>query len=160
MPGARWRRAGPAENEFNLMAAVHDLIREHQLSLEWLALTAAVLLLLGLAVLPAVVIQLPEDYFVRDRRVPVRHVRRHPLLWWLVSVLKNILGLVLVVAGIAMLLLPGQGLLTILMGLGLLNFPGKFALERWIFGRPAVASTLNRLRVAAGRPPLAVPDRH
>jgi hypothetical protein len=43
------------------------------------------------------------------------------------------------------------------MGLGLLNFPGKYALERWIFERPAVASTLNRMRSAAGRPPLELP---
>jgi hypothetical protein len=130
------------------------LIREHQLSLGWLAAIATVVLLIGFLVLPAVVVQLPQDYFVRDRRVPVRHARRHPLVWWLVSVLKNILGLVLVVAGIAMLVLPGQGLLTILMGLGLLNFPGKYALERWIFGQPAVASTLNPI---ASRP--SDPDR-
>jgi hypothetical protein len=139
------------------MADIVDLIREHQLPLGSLAAIAAVVLLIGLVVLPAIVVQLPPDYFVRDRRVPVHHVRRHPLLWWLVSVLKNIFGLVLVVAGIAMLVLPGQGLLTILMGLGLVNFPGKFALERWIFGWPAVTFALNRLRSAAGRPPLTIP---
>jgi archaellum biogenesis protein FlaJ (TadC family) len=141
------------------MADIVDLLREHQLPLGWLAAIAAVVLLIGLLALPAIVVQLPQDYFVRDRRVPVRHVRRHPLLWWTVAILKNVVGLVLVVAGIAMLVLPGQGLLTILMGLGLANFPGKYALERWIFGRPAVASTLNRLRSAAGRPPLELPDR-
>ena len=140
------------------MANIVDLVREHQLPLGWLAAIAAVVVLIGFLVLPAVVLQLPQDYFVRDRRVPVRHVRRHPLLWWMVTVLKNLLGLVLVAAGIAMLVLPGQGLLTILMGLGLMNFPGKYAFERWIFGRPAVASTLNRLRSAAGRPPLTIPD--
>jgi archaellum biogenesis protein FlaJ (TadC family) len=133
------------------------LIREHQLSLGWLGLIAAVVLLIGLLVLPAIVVQLPRDYFVRDRRIPVRHVRRHPVLWWMVAIIKNVVGLVLVVAGIAMLVLPGQGLLTILMGLGLLNFPGKYALERWIFGQPAVASTLNRMRSVAGRPPLELP---
>lgn len=141
------------------MADIVDLIREHQLPLGWLAAIAAVVLLLGFLVLPAVVVQLPQDYFVRDRRIPVRRVRRHPLLWWMVTILKNVVGLVLVVAGIAMLVLPGQGLLTILMGIGLVNFPGKYAFERWIFGRPAVASTLNRLRSAAGRPPLTIPDR-
>jgi hypothetical protein len=147
------------EHEFELMADIVDLLREHQLPLGWLAAIAAVVLLIGLLALPAIVVQLPQDYFVRDRRIPVRRVRRHPVLWWMVAILKNVLGLVLVVAGIAMLVLPGQGLLTILMGLGLVNFPGKYALERWIFGRPAVASTLNRLRSAAGRPPLTIPDR-
>jgi hypothetical protein len=147
------------EHEFELMADIVDMVREHQLPLGSLAAIAAVVLLIGLVALPAIFIQLPQDYFVRDRRIPVRRVRRHPLLWWIVATLKNILGLILVAAGVAMLVLPGQGLLTILMGLGLMNFPGKYAFERWIFGRPAVASTLNRLRSAAGRPPLAIPDR-
>lgn len=141
------------------MTDIVDLIREHQLPLGSLAAIAAVVVLLGVLVLPAIVIQLPQDYFVRDRRIPVRRVRRHPLLWWMVAILKNVFGLVLVVAGIAMLVLPGQGLLTILLGLGLVNFPGKYTLERWIFGLPAVATTLNRLRASAGRPPLAIPDR-
>lgn len=139
------------------MTDIVELLREHQLPLGWLAAIAAVVLLIGFVVLPVIVLQLPPDYFVRDRRVPVRRVRRHPLLWWMVAVLKNILGLVLVAAGVAMLVLPGQGLLTILMGLGLMNFPGKFALERWTFGQPAVAASLNRLRSAAGRPPLELP---
>jgi hypothetical protein len=159
--GASERHRGSTilgEQEFELMADIVDLVREHQLPLGWLAAIAAVVLLLGFLVLPAIVVQLPQDYFVRDRRIPVRHVRRHPLLWWMVAILKNVFGLVLVVAGIAMLVLPGQGLLTILMGLGLVNFPGKYTFERWIFGRPAVASTLNRLRSAAGRPPLTIPD--
>jgi archaellum biogenesis protein FlaJ (TadC family) len=139
------------------MTAISDLVREHQLPLAWLAAIAAFVLLIGFVVLPVIVLQLPPDYFVRDRRVPVRRVRRHPLLWWMVAVLKNILGLVLVAAGVAMLVLPGQGLLTILMGLGLMNFPGKYALERWIIGRRGVAFAINRLRAAAGRPPLELP---
>lgn len=139
------------------MANIVDLVREHQLPLGSLAAIAAVVLLIGLVALPAIVVQLPQDYFVRDRRIPVRRVRRHALLWWMVTILKNILGLVLVAAGVAMLVLPGQGLLTILMGLGFVNFPGKYALERRLIGLPAVASTLNRLRSAAGRPPLELP---
>lgn len=141
------------------MTDIVDLIREHQLPLGWLAAIAAAVVLIGLVALPVIVLQLPPDYFVRDRRVPVRRVRRHPLLWWMVAIVKNILGLVLVAVGVAMLVLPGQGLLTMLMGLGLMNFPGKYALERWIFGRPAVASTLNRIRSVAGRPPLELPPK-
>jgi len=53
-----------------------------------------------------------------------------------------------------MLVLPGQGLLTILLGVTLVNFPGKYALERRIVSRPSVANTLNRIREAVGRNPL------
>jgi hypothetical protein len=56
-----------------------------------------------------------------------------------------------------MLLLPGQGLLTILMGLALTNFPGKYDLERRIVSRPAVSTALNRIRRAGSRPPLEMP---
>ena len=63
----------------------------------------------------------------------------------------------ILLAGIAMLVLPGQGLLTILIGLTLLNFPGKYTAERRLAGRPRIARTLNRIRAAARRPPLAIP---
>ncbi len=53
-----------------------------------------------------------------------------------------------------MLLLPGQGVLTILIGLMLLNFPGKRGLERRIVGRPIILKLLNRMRVKRDLPPL------
>ena len=52
-----------------------------------------------------------------------------------------------------MLVLPGQGLLTIVVGLVLLDFPGKFRLERWLVSRPRVLALLNRFRVALNKPP-------
>ena len=59
-------------------------------------------------------------------------------------------------AGLAMLVLPGQGLLTILIGLMLLDFPGKRRLERRIVARPAILAMLNRMRARRGRDPLRV----
>jgi len=61
------------------------------------------------------------------------------------------------VAGIIMLVLPGQGIFTILIGIMLLNFPGKYRLERWIVARRPVLRSINWLRRRAGRAPL-VPD--
>jgi len=73
---------------------------------------------------------------------------------------KNILGFVLLLAGIilALPLVPGPGILTILLGLALLDLPGKRRLERWIVARPTVFSALNKLRVKHGRPPLDKPQ--
>ncbi len=110
-----------------------------------------------LVVFPLVIINLPEDYFVRDRRDPARHTRRHPAVWLVLTIFKNILGVALVAAGLAMLVLPGQGLLTMLIGVTLVNFPGKYALERRIVSRPSVANTLNRIRESAGRARLEIP---
>ena len=53
-----------------------------------------------------------------------------------------------------MLVLPGQGVLTILIGVMFINFPGKYRLERWVVMRDPVLKTINRLRQRAGHPPL------
>ena len=68
-------------------------------------------------------------------------------------VLRNVVGWVFVVAGIAMLVLPGQGLLSILAGLVLIDFPGKHRLELRLLGSPGVRRAMNWLRRRAGKPP-------
>lgn len=133
-------------------------IQEHQELFQQLGVFSLVMFIATLVALPIVVVMLPEDYFVREKRLPARSGRKHPLFWGLVSVLKNILGLILIVAGIAMLILPGQGLVTILIGLALTNFPGKYALERRISSQRKVGATLNTVRRWAGRVPLLMPE--
>jgi hypothetical protein len=140
------------------MPDVLTWMREYQGLLEWLGGVSVLMFLVTLVVFPLVVIYLPEDYFFRDRRDPAHQTRRHPAVWLALTVLKNILGGLLILAGVAMLVLPGQGLLTILIGVTLVNFPGKYTLERRIVGRPAVSRTLNRIRAGAGRPPLEIPE--
>src|SRR5439155_1676482 len=71
---------------------------------------------------------------------------RHPVLRGLGLSVKNLLGVLFVLAGIAMLVLPGQGLLTMLIGLSFLDFPGKRDQERKIISVPMVLQTINRLR--------------
>jgi hypothetical protein len=73
---------------------------------------------------------------------------------------KNLLGLVLVGAGIVMSLpgVPGQGVLTILLGIMLLDFPGKRALETRIVSRPRVNSAVNALRARFDKPPLMLDE--
>ena len=117
-----------------------------------LGVISLVMFVATLLALPVIVAYLPQNYFVRPRRA-----RREigPTNWvWLVG--KNFIGVTLIVAGVAMLLLPGQGLLTILVGLMLTNFPGKRTLERWIVGRPRVLASLNWLRKKCDRPPLLI----
>ena len=74
--------------------------------------------------------------------------------FWLA--LKNLLGLLLMVMGVAMLVLPGQGILSILIGLSLMNFPGKYRLERYIAGRRPIRKSLNWIRARAGVEPLKI----
>jgi hypothetical protein len=106
---------------------------------------------LGLLLVPIVVTRMPADYFARNR---VALEPKHAVLRLFWRVVKNLLGALLVLAGVAMLVLPGQGVLTILAGLSLLEFPGKRALERRLVEVPAVRGVFDRIRKRAGRPPL------
>ena len=72
--------------------------------------------------------------------------------------MKNMLGVALVILGIIMSLpgVPGQGLLTILLGLMLLDLPGKRGWEQKLVKRPKVLQTINQLRGKFGKPPLVL----
>jgi hypothetical protein len=122
-----------------------------------LSLVAVVATVVGL---PWVVTRLPRDYFVRPERVAWRASTGEPAFALVVQVLKNLLGLLLVVFGIVLLVTPGQGLLTLFIGLMLMNFPGKYRLERWLVSRPGVLKGLNWLRVKRGSPPFDEPPRN
>ncbi len=110
-------------------------------------------MLIGILSLPYLVARIPEDYFSHHRR----HVLPDGIRAWMIRMLKNLLGAVLLLAGLIMLFTPGQGLLTMLFGLMLMNYPGKYQLERWIISRPAVFKAVNFLRTRHGHPPLLPP---
>jgi hypothetical protein len=73
--------------------------------------------------------------------------------------MKNVLALVLIILGVAMLVLPGQGILAILLGVMLGDFPGKLKLQRWLLARPKVMKSLNWLRRKFSKPPLDPPAK-
>ncbi len=77
----------------------------------------------------------------------------------LLKVAKNALGVLLVLLGVVLSLpgVPGQGLLTILIGLILLDLPGKQRFERRLMTRPAVFTAVNTVRARFGREPLLPP---
>ena len=114
-------------------------------------------LLLSLAVVVVVVLRMPAGYFTLARAPFLPGV--NPILRITLLVLKNFAGLAVIAAGIVLSIpgVPGQGFITIFLGLMLVNFPGKFRLERAIIRRPAVHGFVNRLRQRYGKPPLLVP---
>jgi hypothetical protein len=122
----------------------------------WGAGLFAVSSLLSLAAVTAVLVALPVDYF-REGAPPAKWPRS-PLLRWVWRIGKNILGLALIGLGLLLSLpgVPGQGLLTMVIGLILLDFPGKRSLERRIVARPAVLGAINRVRARFSRPPMAL----
>jgi hypothetical protein len=100
-------------------------------------------------------IQLPATYFLDSNR-QAWSAHRPTLAYWVVIVLKNLLGMVLVGIGIVMLFTPGQGILTIFIGVTLLSFPGKRRLERALIARPHVLEPINRLRAFFSKPPFVM----
>jgi hypothetical protein len=109
----------------------------------------------SLIAIPFLLVRLPSDYF--DERHPRTWMQdHHPVLRIVGLALKNIAGLAFLLAGFLMLFLPGQGLLTMLIGISLMDFPGKRTLERKLVGQPAVLRTINKLREKFNRPPLTV----
>jgi len=118
--------------------------------LGWLAAVSALMFAGSLVLIPLLAARIPADYFVASGRGQTAWRRRHPLLRLFVLVLKNILGYVLLLAGVLMLFLPGQGLLTIFLGIMFMDFPGKYRLERYIIARAPVLRGINWLRRRAG----------
>ncbi|KAF0246032.1 MAG: hypothetical protein FD180_1096 [Planctomycetota bacterium] len=107
----------------------------------------------SLAIVTFLIVRMPADYFVRGRTPPGptwKHVAA--------MLLKNLAGVVLVLVGVVLSLpgIPGQGVLTILVGLMLTDIPGVRALERWIVRRAAVKRALDAIRRRFGKAPLEV----
>jgi Putative transmembrane protein (PGPGW) len=137
---------------------LHDWIDRNK-GLFWgLSIASGVIFLASLLAIPWFVARLPADHFRRGHQHRPRWFERHPALYVAALVFKNVLGAMLVLAGIAMLVLPGQGILSILVGASLLSLPGKRRLELWIVRRPSVMRALNWIRRRARKPPLEPPD--
>ena len=142
-----------------IVMAMLNWIESNGVWLGWTAAASLISMVLIFIAVPAIVARLPQDYFTHPRREPAYLGYPHPLIGMLVAGLKNVLGLMLVVVGIVMLLTPGQGILTIFLGILLLNFPGKYQLELWFVRQPKVLPAINWLRAKLRKPPLRVPPR-
>ena len=131
------------------------------LDFQELLLTATTLSLLAFIAtaicVPWVVTRLPHDYFSSTQRAIWRKSADESLLTKCLRILKNLIGAVLVLLGLVMLVTPGQGILTLLSGLLLMNFPGKYRLERWLVLRPGILRALNWLRRRRNQPAFDAP---
>jgi hypothetical protein len=137
--------------------SLFDWAKANEALLWWLFGGSLAIFLLTPVVVAWTLIRLPTDYFIKKRRRPLESWKKRPVVRFLLLAGKNLLGAVLLVAGLVMLLVPGQGLLTIAVGLVLVDFPGKFRLERSLVRRRAVWQAINWLRKRLGREPLKRP---
>ena len=128
----------------------------------WQSVLFGVLLFLvtfaiSLAIVSFIMVKIPADYFRKDRPRELWS-DRHPVVRFFGVFMKNLLGLLLVALGIVMSIpgVPGQGILTILLGIMLLDFPGKRDLEHRLVSRPRVFNAINKLRHRFGKESLVL----
>ncbi len=123
---------------------------EHQALIYALSGGSLLVFVVTLIAVPAVIVRIPADYFAHEKRPRDRHERRQRWWHWTLMAGKNVLGYLFMLAGLAMLVLPGQGLLAIFVGFMLIDFPGKYRAERWLMSRRVVRQPVNWLRRKRG----------
>mgnify|MGYP006283034993 CR=1 FL=1 len=115
---------------------------------------ALFLFLVSLISMPYFICLIPENYFKKPEHRRLSTFAKNPVIRIFLLILKNLLGLLLIISGIIMLFIPGQGILTILLGFLFIDFPGKFYLERKVILNKKVFNLLNKIRLKKGYPKL------
>ena len=95
-----------------------------------------------------------EDYFInkKDSKIKTSNI----FFWYIVLIFKNLIGYSLILGGIMMLVLPGQGLFTIIIGLMMSNYPGKYSIEKKFIAIPTILKSINWLRRKSNKPPIRI----
>jgi hypothetical protein len=113
----------------------------------------SMLMLLGtLALTPWMIARLPQDYFHNPHHQPLEALQDRPWMRYPLLFLKNLVGFFFLLVGFALLFLPGQGLLTLVLAMVLIDFPGKFALKSRLIRIPRLHKAINHFRKTHGKP--------
>lgn len=133
-----------------------EFLKTHAFQISWGLAIFVVSLICSSIASAFVILRLPENYFDADfDTLQSDHPRWRRILG---MVVKNVLGVGLVILGFIMALpgVPGQGLLTMFIGIVLLDLPGKRAIERRVISRPTILQACNRLRNRFGKKPFTI----
>ena len=130
-----------------------EWIQEHEGLLALIGGLGFLMFIGSIAAIPVIIAWMPEDYFVR---ISSRQLRRRPFRQVL-HVLKNILGAVLLLSGILLLLLPGQGILTMVIRIRLIDFPGNHRLQVRLVRMPKIRQSIQWIRAKVHHKPLLIP---
>jgi ABC-type multidrug transport system fused ATPase/permease subunit len=134
-----------------MLDTVYEFSSNYQQYFVLVGMISAAVFVVSLLLTPFLVGLIPEDYFIDQSRHKLRI--NHPVHLVFV-IFRTIIGFILFIAGVIMLITPGQGVVSILMGLFLMEFPGKNTLELKFINHDQTFKTLNWLRNKAGKPPL------
>jgi len=132
-----------------------DFFREYASLLEWLGVLSIVTFTGSLIAVPWIIARLPVNYFVQHRRLVTERHESHPFMAKIIFLTRNGIGGLFLLAGIAMLVLPGQGIITILIGITLIDFHKKHTVIDFLVRQPRVIKLLNWIRHKEKKPPFA-----
>ena len=138
----------------NFIESITEFVSNYKIYILWLATISLFVFIFSLVSIKWLVALIPTDYFVKKNISKSK--KSYSLLWFMSIIVKNIIGYTLILGGILMLVLPGQGLFTILMGLILSNYPGKYTIEKKFISIPSILKTVNWLRKKANKPRLKI----
>ena len=140
--------------ELSKLNFLFEIIVPYKDLIIWLGLISMVVFFFSLLSIKWLVGMIPEDYFIRNGASKTKS--NNPVLWYFVLIFKNLFGYTLIFGGIMMLILPGQGLFTIIIGLLLSNYPGKYKIEKKVIAIPSVLRSINWLRKKTNKPPIKI----
>ena len=138
--------------EITLLNSLLEMFEAYRSLIIWFGSISLFIFLFSLLTIKWLVALIPEDYFINRKASKMRS--SNPTLWYIVLIIKNVVGYSLVLGGIMMLVLPGQGVFTIIIGLMLSNYPGKYSIERKFIAIPSILKSINWLRQKSNKPPL------
>src|SRR5215212_4952371 len=119
----------------------------------WMSVFTILTIVVSYGTIVIGMIKIPADYFSSSYAKEIKS-DKHFSIRWTALIIKNIIGFLLIIAGIIMLFTPGPGVPTILLGLIMMDIPGKRPLEARLINRPMVLSAVNDLRARYNKPPL------
>jgi hypothetical protein len=138
--------------EITLLNSLLEIFEAYRSLIIWFGSISLFIFLFSLLTIKWLVALIPEDYFINKRITKIRSI--NPLLWYVFLIIKNIIGYSLILGGVMMLVLPGQGIFTIIIGLMLSNYPGKYSIERRFIAIPSILKSINWLRRKSNKPPI------
>jgi hypothetical protein len=121
----------------------------------WTIVLSLVTIIVSYVLIVIGIIKIPANYFSSTYVREINH-DKHFSLRWATFIVKNLIGFLLIIAGTVMIFTPGPGVPTILLGLIMMDIPGKRPLEARIINRPNILATVNDLRARYNKPPLVM----
>ena len=131
-----------------------EFLSDYKIYLVWLGSLSFIIFIFSLLTIKWLVALIPSDYFIKKNDSEFRS--NYPIFWLVSIIIKNLVGYTLIVGGVLMLVLPGQGLFTIFVGLMLSNYPGKFYIEKKFIAIPSVLRAINWLRKKSNTPSIKI----